>query len=107
LIGQGRTGWAAAVADPDSLADVVTVEEADVTFEGEAMLSVAIEAYEQTTGDGEPFWATPPADGGGSSAVGTGTIEPAGEEFDFDDERQMRIRLPRLSRIFLDDDDES
>jgi hypothetical protein len=104
LVAQGRVVWDAALANPDSLADIVTLETEDESFDGEDVLGAASDAYEQVTGDEEGFWsalerareAAPQADAG---------TDPVGEEFDFDDEDEMRSRLPRLSAIYLEDDE--
>ncbi len=103
LVAQGRRVWESALADPDSLADVVTTPEAFV--ECEEMLGVAQAAYGQLTGDEEGFWPAwqATADEAGSPYPDDG---PAGEEFDFDDEDAMRVRLPRLAALCLDEDDD-
>jgi uncharacterized protein DUF4240 len=57
LVAQGRASWEAALADPDSLADLVA--DADLGDDGvecEALLDAAAEAYEQVTGDDEGLW---------------------------------------------------
>jgi Protein of unknown function (DUF4240) len=105
LIAQGRAVWEAALANPDSLAEFVDAEDQGDTFDGEDVLGAASEAYEQVTGDEEGFWdALERAQEAAPDAEETGA-EPAGEEFDFDDEDQMRARLPHLAAIFLDEDD--
>ena len=86
LILQGRETFDAVLADPDSLADVVSdefVDEEDVSCEE---LSYApAEAYEAVTGEEMPEHRDVPE-------------EPElGEEFDFDEEEVMRQRYPRLS----------
>jgi len=97
LVAQGRQVWERALADPDSLADVVTVDAADEAF-CEDMLSAAYDATQQVTGDGAALYAALDALGGQDERPDS----PVGEEFDFDDPEEMEARLPRLSAVFLD-----
>lgn len=99
LLAQGRETWEAALADPDSLADVID-EDLDDDFEGfdgEALLAVGSEAYAATGGSANEYW----------SAVDAATPDapevPAGEEFDFDDGDELRERFPRLAALYLED----
>lgn len=97
LVAQGRETWEAALADPDSLADVVD-EEPDEGFEGfdgEAMLSVGVDAYESAAGDEKEFWVAVEA------AITEVRDVPAGENFDFDDKDEMKSRFPRLATLYL------
>jgi len=99
LVTRGRDAWTRAVADPDSLADVVRsgwlarMVRAVRPLECENMLGVASDAYERATGDHQAYWA----------ALNQQVADPEldlgtqGETFDFDDDAQMRARLPRLS----------
>lgn len=92
LIANGREVVAGAVRRPDSLADLPSVKAAADTgavFEAEAVLSIAAEAYEQATGEAL------------AAAEGPPTRPDAGDLWDFDDEEEMRRRLPRLSELFL------
>jgi hypothetical protein len=96
LIAQGRRVWEAALADPDSLADIELDSEGYCDVTAEEMLSPASVAYGMVTGDEEAYWeALPERPDGGRSG------EPAGDDFDFDDDDEMRSRLPRLSAIHL------
>ena len=83
LIGQGRDVFEAALADPESLADVPAAAEEEVESEG---LRYAVqEAYESTHGEELPIGGpTPPS-------------EPAGEAWDEDD---VDSRYPRLAAKF-------
>jgi hypothetical protein len=85
LIGKGRDVFTAALADPDSLADVVTEDDADEAFD-EDMLGSAAVAHEEVVG-GEMPW----------EVVRRGEL---GEGWDFDDVDEMRARYPRLTAIF-------
>lgn len=96
LIAHGRTVLARAVDEPDSLAELPAVRAAadnGAVFEAEEVLSIGAQAYELATGDKMPSPAAPPT-----------RPDPAGL-WDFDDEGQMRRRLPRLSSLFLEPPD--
>jgi hypothetical protein len=93
LIAHGRDVLARSVREPDSLADLPTVQAAADTgavFEAEEVLSIAQEAYQQATGDELP-----------ASEVGP-TRPEAADLWDFDNEDEMHRRLPRLSMLFLE-----
>jgi hypothetical protein len=83
LIGRGRAVYEAAVADPDTLADVVE-EVGYGEYELEMLMGVATPAYEEMTGEPMPKtgvrWPS----------------NPKGREWDFEDDAKMRRRLPRL-----------
>jgi hypothetical protein len=86
LVGQGRGTFEQALADPDSLADVVSPE-GEGTFQSEELLEAAWAAYERATGDDlpdGPFIARP--------GLGPG--------WDFDNAEEMRTRYPRLWAMF-------
>jgi hypothetical protein len=83
LIGQGRAAFQAALADPDSLADVV-----DDEVEAEDLLYVAWHAYQEATGE---ELETPPREPYDEAGMG----EPW-EEDDLPD------RVPRLCEKFWD-----
>ena len=96
LIAQGQEVWEAALADPDSLADVVDEDlgEEFEGFDGEGMLGVAVGAYESATGSEAGYW----------EAAGAEVDDvPAGQNFDFDDNDELRDRFPRLAALFLTD----
>ncbi|GAA4598975.1 hypothetical protein BJY16_002910 [Actinoplanes octamycinicus] len=96
LIAHGRKAVAAAVQKPDVLANVVVIKQAADTgavFEAEEVLGIAARAYEQATGGqlppGEPARTRP----------------EVGDLWDFDNEDEMRRRLPKLSALFLEPPD--
>ena len=96
LIAHGRDVVAKAVREPDSLADLPTVQAAASTgavFEAEEVLSIAAKAYEQATGTELP-----------SSDVAVTRPDPA-DLWDFDNEDEMARRLPQLSALFLEPPD--
>jgi Protein of unknown function (DUF4240) len=100
LVTRGRRTWVNAVADPDSLVEVIPtnrvarLKRVIWSLQCEDMLSVAPSAYERGTGDPEGYWAAAASDDDPRSA-------PEDEWFDFDDESEMRARLPRLSKALL------
>lgn len=63
------------------------------------MLGVASRAHARATGDEEALWESlKVADHDRPAAEHRGG--PAGEAFDFDDDEQMRVRLPRLAAVY-------
>ncbi|HEX7746317.1 MAG TPA: DUF4240 domain-containing protein [Micromonosporaceae bacterium] len=97
LLGQGRSVFARAAGDPDSLADLPAVRRAAATgeeFAAEMMLGIADEAYRRATGRGLPPAVDP-----------LPRLDPA-EFWDFDDEEEARRRLPRLAELFLEPPDQ-
>ena len=93
LIAHGREAVAAAVREPDSLAGMPAVRAAadsGAVFEAEEMLSIGERAYEHAAGSPLP---RPDA---------TPSRPDAADLWDFDDEEEMRRRLPRLSAMFLE-----
>ena len=83
LIGRGRRAYDAALADPDSLAALCDPERDDYDFED--LGYAAYEAYRELTGSDE--WP-----GGDVSHPS----DPAGENWDFDDDAEMASRYPKL-----------
>ena len=90
LVAQGREAFERAVADPDSLADLVD-ESTDA--ECEDLMGAPREAYETLTGSSDI------EDGTDSE---TTPLPALGEGWDFDDVDLVRERYPRLAAIFLD-----
>jgi hypothetical protein len=88
LVAQGRPVFDRALTDPDSLAAVVSADD-EGEFDGEDLLSVAWDAYEQATGDELPAGPT----------VQRPELGPA---WDFDDDAEMRRRYPQLTAKFFD-----
>jgi hypothetical protein len=96
LIAHGRTVVAGAVRDPDSLADLPAVRAAaenGAEFEAADVLRIAEQAHQQVAGTDLPPPEAPIA-----------TPELA-DFWDFDNEDEMRRRLPRLSALFLEPPD--
>jgi len=98
LIAQGREVWEAAMAEPDSLADVVDEDrpEGFEGFDGEGVLHVGSHAYKNVTGDEPAYWKAVDAE-----APDTPDL-PAGKEIDFDDEDDLEAHLPRLAALYLE-----
>ncbi|HSA52755.1 MAG TPA: DUF4240 domain-containing protein [Yinghuangia sp.] len=96
LIAQGRDVFTHVVDDPDTLAELAVIQEAAVdrldSMDCEAMLGVGWDAHRVVAG------ADLPNDGW---TVTHRPREPEWE-FDFEDQDEMRRRLPRLARLFLD-----
>jgi hypothetical protein len=95
LILQGEQVYAAALADPDSLAKV-KVEPDEASCE----CYPAPDAFERISGNKKPdayYQALAKA-----YPVEAVPSEPAGEEWDFDDEAEMKKRLPKLFKTFGD-----
>jgi hypothetical protein len=96
LVSQGEKVYKAALADPDSLARVLGPEDMD-TCESDLDAAAARAWQEKTGRSDEEFYEelgkidSPPT-----------TFQVEGEDWDFDDDEEMRRRLPRLSRIFLE-----
>lgn len=93
LIAHGRKAVAAAVQRPDVLANVAVIKAAADTgavFEAEEVLGIAARAYEQATGEAMPSGERPR------------TRPEVADLWDFDDEDEMRRRLPKLSALFLE-----
>lgn len=93
LLTQGEAVFTAALADPDSLAELPAVREAareGFGLEDERALTIAWTAYECATGRAFP------AD---SFTIAYPPPDPAWD-FDFGDTPQTAARLPRLSALF-------
>jgi hypothetical protein len=94
LVAQGRDVYEQALADPDSLAAVpavVAAAGAGLDLECEDVLGVAWQAYRQVTGQDLPATAI------------TSRYPPIDFEFDFEDDDEMRRRLPRLTALYDED----
>jgi hypothetical protein len=91
LIGQGRETYEGAVHDPDSLADLLDDFDEELDGDGEELGYAADEAYEQLTGVVAPDLGIPPA-----------APEPAGTPVDFENERVLAERYPKLWARFRD-----
>jgi hypothetical protein len=86
----GRDRFTRAVSDPDGIVEWVDADDAPF-MQSEGFQYIASEVYEAKTK--RPLWKDRPP------AVGP-QGEPAGEQFDFDDEDEVRRRLPRLAAKF-------
>ncbi|MFD5128279.1 MULTISPECIES: DUF4240 domain-containing protein [Streptomyces] len=89
LIGQGREVFEGAVHDPDALAELLGDFDEEIDGDGEELGYAADEAYEQLTGVVAPDLEIPPA-----------PQEPEGTPVDFEDERLLAERYPRLWERF-------
>lgn len=83
LISQGRAAYEAAVANPDTLAEITDPEYRG--YELEELGYLAAEVYEEMTGAEMPY------------PEGAWPKEPTGEKWDSEDEAECRKRLPKLS----------
>jgi hypothetical protein len=101
LILQGRAVYEAAIADPDTLAEVLDggdEVEAEVYPEQDAWFTLTgterdeagYEAYSRALKFRHPKW--PP-------------LPPLAPRWNFDDDDEVRKRLPRLAALYLGDDD--
>ncbi|MEV0567096.1 DUF4240 domain-containing protein [Dactylosporangium sp. NPDC050588] len=99
LIAQGRETFERALADPDSLATHPAVVAAAAECDGlecEDVLAVVWQAYRDRTG-GEELPAR-------AFTIRYPDLDPDWE-FDFDDEAEMRRRLPRLMALYDEEED--
>ena len=91
LIGMGRDIYGKAMADPDTLADVVSPTWDAEGIDAEAEIyAAAHRAWMQVTG--QPDTAPYPARSETTALVG--------QDWDFDDAELMRRKLPRLSAMY-------
>lgn len=95
LIAQGREVFERALQDPDVLADLTLVRRAATAsdpfdFECESMYGVVWDAYQALTGTMEL-----------PNPV-VGHYPPLEMPWDFDDEQEVRRRLPHLAALLLD-----
>ncbi|WP_189129702.1 DUF4240 domain-containing protein [Wenjunlia tyrosinilytica] len=88
LIGQGREVFEGALHDPDALAELVPDFDEEEDGDAEDLGYAADEAYETLTGTPMPDLGLPAPD------------EPEGTVFDFEDERVLADRFPRLWERF-------
>jgi hypothetical protein len=103
LIAQGREWCQKTLESPDGLAAHPAVASPDRQpwdnpLFYEQVSYAAPDAFERVSGDDHAFWNA-------LRARARRSREPAdmGEDFDFDDEREMHRRLPRLSALCLGD----
>ncbi|RAY11200.1 hypothetical protein DPM19_31055 [Actinomadura craniellae] len=97
LVLLGRETFTRAVDDPDSLADLPVVRrmaQEDGGWIGcEGMNYLPRDAYAKRVGETDTF----------DAAIGQPDLpeRPAGEDWDAEDDEEMRRRLPRLAALFL------
>ncbi|CAL9429307.1 DUF4240 domain-containing protein [Streptomyces sp. NPDC057838] len=89
LIGQGREVFEGALHDPDALAGLLDDFDEEIDGDGEELGYAADEAYEQLTGVVAPDLGIPPP-----------PAEPEGTPLDFENERLLAERYPRLWERF-------
>jgi hypothetical protein len=97
LIAQGSAVYRQALADPDSLADYIKNYRGSSPIEDEDLLGAPWTIFDEKTGSSDGY------------DTGVELIpEPTGENWDFDDDEQMKSRLPNLSALdpYERDDDE-
>ena len=87
LISQGRAVYEAAVENPDTLAGRTDPERDDYEFED--LWGASQDAYEELTGE-----EMPPVDY-------RWPAKPRGKRWDFDDDKQVSRRLPKLAQVCL------
>ena len=96
LVGRGRRVYEAAVANPDSLADVLDGDAVD----GFGLAGVAVRAYETKTGMSDFLQRV---EGVQQELPGAPPVPPvpAGTNWDFNDPAALRERLPGLCDLYL------
>lgn len=95
LIAQGKETVEKVLKSPDDLATLKVDDPEECEFE--SLLYLASEIYEEVAEDEMP------------ETDGEGLSEPAGKQFDFDDDAKMAKKYPKLSALVSggdDDDDE-
>jgi hypothetical protein len=104
LVGQGRQVYEAAVRDPDTLADVV---DPDDVAEGD-LDGAAGQAWVAKTGRTEDdFHAALEQRRNALERRRKPRAQPAADEdWDFEDEEELRRRFPRLAAMYLPEDEE-
>ncbi|MFC4105838.1 DUF4240 domain-containing protein [Micromonospora zhanjiangensis] len=107
VIALGRDWYERVLASPDSLADHPAVRQAAVDGADEAIFAELVnyaagDAYQRLTGgDDDAFDEALRAREGAVADADSGDVD-MGEDFDFDNDDEMRRRLPRLADLFLD-----
>ncbi|WP_406083626.1 DUF4240 domain-containing protein [Micromonospora zamorensis] len=108
VIALGREWYERVLASPDGLADHPVVrqaaaEEDDGALFAESVNYVASKAYEQVTeGDDDEFYEAMKAREHVAVGIDEAREPDMGEDFDFDNDDEMRRRLPRMAELFLD-----
>jgi hypothetical protein len=107
IIAQGREWYDKVLASPDSLADHPAAQAPPFSPEVRTLFYEAVSyatprAFERITGTRTAFYQALKRARTSRQDGGQGTPD-MGEDFDFDDAREMRRRLPRLAAICLGD----
>ncbi|MEU1682311.1 DUF4240 domain-containing protein [Micromonospora zamorensis] len=108
VIALGREWYERVLASPDGLADHPVVrqaaaEEDDGALFAESVNYVASKAYEQVTeGDDDEFYEAMKAREQVAVGIDEAREPDMGEDFDFDNDDEMRTRLPRMAELLLD-----
>jgi hypothetical protein len=93
LVGRGKQAYEAALADPDNLVDFVTLNQ---EYECE-IYGVALEAWRQKGGDEAEYERV-------HARRKRRSPKLRGRGWDFDDDAQVRKRLPRLATMYLSEE---
>jgi hypothetical protein len=91
LVGRGRHAYEAALKNPDTLADVLDGDPVD----GFGLDAAALRVYEAQTGMSDFYDRLDRAE------EDMPPPPPEGDDWDFEDEAEMRARFPRLSHLYL------
>ena len=91
LVGRGRHPYEAALKHPDSLADILDGDAVD----GFGLEAAAVRVYEAQTGMSDFYERLDRAESD------LPPLPPEGIDWDFEDEGEMKLRFPRLSRLYL------
>jgi hypothetical protein len=91
LIGRGRHVYESALKDPDTLADVLDGDPVD----GFGLDVAAVRVYEEKTGRDDFYDRLDRAE------ADSPPPPPEGDDWDFEDDAEVRRRFPRLSRLYL------
>ncbi|MET7817950.1 DUF4240 domain-containing protein [Micromonospora zamorensis] len=108
VIALGREWYERVLASPDGLADhpvvrQAAIEEDDGALFAESVNYVASKAHEQVTGgDDDAFYEAMKSREHTAVGIDEAREPDMGEDFDFDNDDEMRRRLPRLAELFLD-----
>jgi hypothetical protein len=102
LVLRGRDVFQAAVSNPDTLADVIDPDEGEVEWDGSPGRNAWFAAT-KTKRDDAGYAALEAADA--ARHPNQQRYPELGEGWDFGDDEEMRKRIPRLSALYIDGDD--
>ena len=91
LVGRGRHPYEAALKNPDALADILDGDPVD----GFGLDAAAVRVYEAKTGMSDFYERLDRAE------QDLPPPPPEGDDWDFDDEAEMRTRFPKLCHLYL------